>query len=420
MALVAGCKHSLEVSVPVEAVREATERVVADVQKRARIPGFRPGKAPPAIIRKNFAADIREQVLKAVIPKYLQQQLEQENLQLVGTPDITDIHFHDSEPLRFTAEFEVVPEIELKDYKDIEVPYHEPQVTDEDVEKRIEELREQKAEYANVDPRPLEDGDYAVVSLESVSGTDKPVKQDETMLHIGGEETVAGFSEALRGLSPGDEKEFDVTYPEDFGAERLAGQTVHFRAAVKGIRRKELPEVNDDFAQDLGDYRDLQELREAVRKSILAQRQYEAQSEAKNKIVEKLVEMHEFPVPDTFVDRQIRTRLESGLRQLQGDGLDIGKLNIDWQKMREAQKDKATAEVKASLLLGRIAEREAINATVEEVDQEVHRIARQAREPFAAARLRFEKDGTLNRIANHIQTEKILSFLFEHARKTAA
>ena len=420
MALVEGCKHALEISIPVDEVEQETGRVVENVQKKARIPGFRPGKVPTGILRKQFAGEIRQQVLESLIPKHLKKSFEAEDLHPVGTPDISDIHFHEGEPLRFKAEFEVVPQIELKDYKGISVPYHDPEITDEDVSKRIEELRDQKAEYVNIDPRPIEDGDFAVVSLESVSGVEgDPVKQDEVVLEIGSEDTFQAFTENLRGLSPGDEKEFDVTYPEDWGQKKLAGRTVRFHSQVKGIRRKELPELNDEFAQDLGDYRNMDELRDAVRKSLFAQRQYEAQQEAKNKLIEKLVDEHEFPVPQVFVENQIRNRVESSLRTLAAEGTDVSKLQLDWKKVKETQQDKALREVKASMLLSRIAEREAIAATRDEVDREVDRMARQHREPFAAVRMRYEKDGTLGRIANHIQTDKTLNFLFEHAQKTA-
>lgn len=420
MALVEGCRHSLEISVPVAEVEAEQARVAADVQKRAKIAGFRPGKVPISIVRQRFAGDIRQAVLENLIPKYLQEQFKAENLNVVGTPDITDVHLHDGEPLRFKAEFEVIPEIELKDYKEVEVPYQDPVVTDEDVTKRIDEIREQKAEYVNVDPRPVEDGDYAVVGLESIAGVEgDPVKTDEIVLQMGGEDTLPAFTENLRGAAPGDEKEFDVVYPEDYGSDKLAGKTVRFKALVKGIRRKDLPELNDEFAQDLGDFRTVDELREAVRKSIFAQRQMEAQQEAKNKIIDKLVDLHDFPVPEVFIDRQIRNRTEQSLRQLASQGADISKLKLDWDKVKESQKDKATREVKASLLLDRIAERETIAATREEVDREVDRAAKQRRMAVAAVQMEYEKDGTLGRIASHIQTEKTLNFLFEHARKTA-
>jgi len=420
LALVEGCKHELEISIPADEVESETSRVTADVQKRAKLPGFRPGKAPASLIRKQFAGDIRQRVLESLVPKHLQKQFEAENLNVVGTPDISDVHFHEGEPLRFKAEFEVVPQIELGDYKGVEAPYHDPDVTDEDISKRIDEIREQKAQFVNIDPRPVEDGDYAVVALESIAGVQgEPVKQEEMVLEIGGADTFEAFSENLRGLAPGDEKEFEVSYPEDYGSARLAGNTVWFHATVKGVRRKEIPELNDDFAQDLGDYRNLEELREAVRKAIFAQRQREAQQEAKNKIIDKLVDAHDFPVPETYVERQIRNRVETSLRAMAADGLDPRSLKLDWEKVKETQRDKAVREVRASMLLSRIAEREAIGATRDEVDREVERIARQEREPVAALHMKFEKDGTLGRIASQIQTEKTLNLLFEHARKTA-
>jgi trigger factor len=419
LALVEGCKHSLEITVPVEEIEAETGRAVAKVQQRAKLKGFRPGKAPAAIIRQQFAGEIRQQVLESIIPKYLQNRFEAEDLKVVGQPDITEVHFDAGEPLRFKAEFEVVPQIELQDYKGLSVTYHDPQITDEDVAKRIEELREQKADFVNEDPRPLQDRDFAVLALESLAGVDGPaVKQDEMTLEVGGADTLEDFSENLRGMNPGEEKEFDVHYPEDYGQPKLAGKIIRFKAEVKGVRRKELPEINDEFAQDLGDYRTVDELREAVRKSLFGQRQFAAQEEAKNKLVDKLVDMHEFPVPEAFVDQQIKTRMEQRVRALAEQGLDTSSLKLDWKKVKESQHDKALREVKASMLLSRISEREAITPTRDEVDREVERIARQQREPFAAVRLRFEKDGTLGRIASHIQTEKTLNFLFEHAGKT--
>jgi trigger factor len=419
LAVVEGCRHALEISIPVQEVETETTKVLADVQKRAKMPGFRPGKVPSHIIRRQFAGDIRQRVLENLIPKFLQKQFEAENLNVVGTPDVKDVHFHEGEPLRFKAEFEVVPEIELGDYKDVEVPYHDPEITDADIDQRIESVREQKAQYVNVDPRPLVDGDHAVVALESIGDVDGgPVKAEEMVLEIGGGDTLEAFTENLRGLTPGDERVFEVAYPEDYGSQRLAGKTVKFHATLKGIRKKELPEINDEFAQDLGDYRNVEELREAVRKSLFAERQREAQEAAKNAIVDKLVDAHDFPVPEAFVERQIKNRVEQSLRGMVAEGLDPKSIKLDWEKVKETQREKALREVKASLLLSRISEREAIAALRDEVDREVEKIARQQREPVAAVQMRFQKDGTMNRIASHIQTEKTLNFLFEHARKT--
>lgn len=419
MSLVEGCKHELEISIPADAVEAETTKVTKTIQDKAKLPGFRPGKAPASLIRRNFAGDIRQQVLEHLVPKFFDAKAKDENLRVVGTPSISDVHFHEGEAVHFKAKFEVYPEFELAEYTGVEVPYAQPEVTDEDVAKRLEELRESKATYVNVDPRPLADGDYAVVSLESVAGAEDPIKSDEVSVLIAGPETMAGFTENLRGASPGDEKEFDVTYPDDYGQEKLSGKTIRFHTVVKGLRRKELPELNDDFAQDRGDFRTLDELKDALRKSIYAQREMEAQRTAKDKLVDALVDMNDFPVPELFVERQIENRVEQRLRSLSQQGVDPRSFNLDWTKIKEAQRDAATREVKASLILGKVAEREAIGVTNDEVDREVTRIAQQNREPVPTVRKKLSEDGTMDRIASHIQTEKTLNLLFDKATKTA-
>ena len=420
MPLVEGCKHEIEITVPVEEVERETQHVITDVQKRAKLPGFRPGKAPVTLIRSKFSKEIRQDVIEHLLPKAFRKKADEEHWKVVGTPNVTEIHFDTGEPLRFKAEFEVAPEFDVLGYRGVEVPYADPQVSDEDVSKRLEELRNRKAEFINEDPRPLVDGDYAVVALKSIAGVEgDPVQSDSMVLHLGDPETLPAFNENLTGMSPDETKQIDVTYPEEYGHDRLAGKTVTFDVTVKAVRRRELPELNDEFARDLGDYQNLDELREAIRASIRAEREYGAQQEAKNKIVEELVKKHEFPVPDAYVDRQIEFMVERQLREVAAQGVDPRQLKLDWGKIRESQKERAIQEVKASLILEKVADAEAIHATNEEVDREVQRVARQEREPVAAVRMKLEKDGALARIASRIRTEKTLNFLFENARKTA-
>jgi trigger factor len=419
VALVEGCKHELEITVPVAEVEKETERVVAEIAGKARLPGFRPGKAPLSIVKNRFAAEIRQEVMEKLVPRYFDQAVQKDNLQVVGRPNVSEVHFHSGEPLRFKAEFEVAPSFELGEYRGITIPYREPEVTEDDVEKRLNEIRERKAEFVNEEPRPLADGDYAVISIESLSGVAEKVQQDELMMKIGDESTLKEFSENLRGAAPDETREFDVTYPEDYDRENLRGRTVRFKATVKAVRRKELPELNDEFAKDLGDFQTLEELKAEIRRGILREREHRAQEDAKNELLDKLVDAHDFPVPDTFVDRQIEMNVENQLRGLVAQGMDPRGLKLDWAKVREAQKERATRDVKASLLLDKIAEREAIGATQEEVDREVAKIARQAKEAVAITRARLQKDGSIGRIAGHIRTDKTLNFLFEQARKEA-
>ncbi len=416
MALVEGCKHELEITVPVEEIQAETEKVVGRIRLKAQLPGFRPGKAPVSLIRTRFKDTIRQEVLDELLPKAFRRRADEEKLQVVSTPNVTDLHFHEGEPMRFKAEFEVAPEFELGQVEGLEVEYTPPAVTDEDIQQRLDALREQKADYVNEDPRPLQDGDYAAITLDNLTTGGEP---SDVQVQIGGGETLPAFTEALRGVSPGETREFDVPYPEDFGVAELAGKTVQFRATVKSVRRKELPALDDAFAQDLGDFANIDALRDAVRQAIFRERDYTAQQEAKNKLVEKLIDMHDFPLPEAYVDRQIQSQVENRLRNAEAEGVDVRKLKLDWTKVKDSLRDRALKEVRGSLLLEKVADQQNIQATEEEIDFEVQRLARQEREPVAALRPRLQKQGILDRIAAHIRTEKTLQYLFDKAQHVA-
>src|SRR5438874_728351 len=215
MALIEGCKHALEITVPAAEVDQETERAAAAIQVKVRLPGFRPGKAPLAMVKSRFAQDVRQEVLEKLVPRFLNAAVEQDHLQVVSQPAISDVHLHTGEPLKFKAEFEVAPTFELGEYQGLTVTYAEPVIADADVMARVEETRERKAEYVNEEPRALADGDYAVISLESLSGVDPKVQQDELMLKLGDEATMGAFTENLRGASPEESREFEVAYPAD-------------------------------------------------------------------------------------------------------------------------------------------------------------------------------------------------------------
>lgn len=419
MSTAVDCKRSIEVEIPLEEVQKAKAEVTETIRGRARLPGFRPGKAPLDIIRAKFGQEIRKEVLDKLLPQAFRARVEKEELKVVGTPDIRDLKFEPDQPIRFTATFEVAPEFELGEYHGLSVAYEEPSVTDEELDARLESMRETKAEYVNVDPRPIENGDYVMVSLQSIAGLAEPLSQDTVQLHIGEEDALPEFAANLIGVQPGEMKEFDVTYPADYGQENLAGHTVRFQITPKVIRRKELPALDDEFARDLGDYQNLDELKTAFRKSIFGEKQFAAQQKAKETLLDQLVEANPFPIPEVYVDRQIENQVRNRLRDLQAKGVDPSKLQLDWEKIKETQKDQATRNVKVALLIDKIAEREGIYATKDEVDREVNAIARREREAVPVVRARLEKDGVLARIADHIRTEKAVQLLFDQAAKHA-
>ena len=414
----ADCKRSVEIEIPVEEVEQARQRVTTSIKQRVRLPGFRPGKAPMSMIQSRFESDIRNEVLEMLLPQAFRERVQQDELKVVGTPDISDLQFEAGQPIRFKAEFEVAPEFELGEYNGLPAKYEEPSVSEEEVAKRIESMRESKAEYPNLDPRPIESGDYVLVHLKSLEGLAEAIDQD-VQIQVGGEETLPEFTASLSGVSPEEAKEVSVTYPENYGQQTLAGKTVKFEITPKFVRKRELPELDDEFARDLGDYQTLDELKEAVRKAIFHEKQYVAQQAAKEELIDRLVETNSFAVPEAYIDRQIENQVRMQLRNLAGEGVDPSELKLDWQKVKETQREKALRNVRASLLLEKIAEKQGIGANKDEVDREVQRIARQEREAVVVTRARLEKDGTVGRIAGHIQTEKTLQYLFDQAQKQA-
>ncbi len=416
MSTAADCKRSVEIEIPLEEVEKAKERVTNSLRQRVRLPGFRPGKAPVSMIQSRFEGDIRHEVLEMLIPQAFREKMDKDGYKVVGQPNVSDLKFEAGQPIHFKAEFEVAPDFEIAEYRGLEAKYEEPQVSAEEVDKRVEDLREGKADFINLDPRAIESGDYVLVRLKSLEGLAEPI-DSEVQILVGGEETLPAFNEALTGAMPEDTKAVDVVYPEDYGQRNLAGKTVKFELTPKTLRKKELPKLDDEFARDLGDYQTVDELKEAVRKSIFGQKQMRAQQTAKEEIIDKLVEGNQFPIPEAYIERQIENQVRMQLNELAGQGVDPNTIKLDWAKVKEAQHDKAARNVRASLLLEKVAEKEGIHATKDEVDAEVQRIARHDREAIPVTRAKLEKDGIIGRIAGNIQTEKTLQFLFDNAKK---
>jgi trigger factor len=413
-------KREIQVEIPVEEVNRETDSLIQKYQKLARIPGFRRGHVPASVIRQRFSEDLKSDVVEALVPRYFRKETDKQGLIPVSQPQVTDLHLKDNEPLRFKATFEVMPEVKVEGYKELRAEKPEIVVTDEEVEKSLTGLREQHATYTSVEGRPLADCDYAQVSLDGQpkdgDGDGKPVHMDEIMVEIAGKDTMPEFTENLRGASPGDERTFDVLYAQDAAEQRLAGKTFTYTVKVQSIKQKALPELDDQFATQLGEFKSLAEVRQRIREGMEAERKHNAEHEAKDKLVAELVKRSEFEVPEALVDRQIDVRLERGLRALAAQGMkaeDIKKMDLN--RLRVGQRDQAVQEVKASLLLDKIAEEEKIEVSDEEINVEIEALARQSKQTPEAIRARLTRDGALDRIRNRIRSEKTLDFLYRQS-----
>jgi trigger factor len=423
-AATATCKREIEMEIPADVAQKATEKVARDFAKVARIPGFRPGKAPIPLIRRRFADDIQTEVLQSLVPEYLTKALDEKKLAPITRPEVDKVEFKEGEPLKFRAVFEVLPEFELGDYKNLDVKVDAVEAGDAQVDKAIEEMRDRAATFVPVEGRAAKDGDFLLIKLK---GTPKgenagdPVEADNIMCHIGAEETLESFTENLRGTNPGDSREFESTYPADYPDPKLAGKTFDFKIDVQGIKEKKLPELNDEFAKEVAGeaagVTTLEEMRKKVRENLEAAKDEQQKSQARERILETLVKSHDFPVPEALVQHQMDVRLERTVRQLAAQGIDPRQVNVDWASMRARQHDRAVDDVKAELLIDRIASAEKIEVTEEEIDKEIAHLAEHhGGESAQALRARLTKQGALDNMKLQIRNNKTIDWLYSNAR----
>ena len=415
------CRRVVEIEIPPQVVQERAQAVVRELQRRTRLPGFRPGKAPASVIRQRFQEDIRSQVIQELVPEYIAALAREQKWEPVGNPSVTDVRYEEDAPLKFKATVEVLPEFELADYGGLRVEVPPPEIAEEEVEKALKRLQEQAAAYINVDPRPLRDGDFAGIALQG--GTPgkaaADVRVDEILCEIGGPNTVREFTEYLRGAEVGQELEFEVAYPAEHGDPRLAGKSVPYRVKVLGIKQKQQPELNDEFARELGDFESLEAVRRHIREDIEKRKIEEAEHNARSEVRKQLVALHEFSVPETLVERQIERRLERLRRQLTSQGMDPKSLALDWGKVRTAQREEAVEDVKSTFILEKIAHRKQLEPEESEMDLEIERIASVTQSDAGTVRSRLTREGGLDRMKSRLRIEKALDFVFHQARKAS-
>jgi trigger factor len=412
----ATCRRELDLEIPATEVQKAIERVAREFARVARVPGFRPGKAPIPLIRRRFADDIKGEVLQSLLPEQIDKAVKDQKLIPITQPQVDHVDYAEDRPLKFRASFEVLPEFELGAYKGVQVEVEKAQVSDADVDKTIETMRERAATFVALEDRALESGDYAQLKLVGTPiGGGEPLMADNVLCNIGAEETLEAFTQNLVGAKPGEQRRFEVEYPADYPDKKLAGKKYAYSADVVAVKQKKLPELNDEFAKDVSDVKTLDELRAKVRQELekeIDQRHSAAVSDA---VLAKIVAAHDFPVPEALVENQMDVRLERAVRALAAQGVDPRAVNVDWVAMRRRQHPRAIEDVKAELLLDRIATAENIEATDEETDGEIARIAERSGESVPAIRASLTKQGALDRMKSKLRSEKTLEWLQKNA-----
>ena len=411
------CQRAVNIEVDPESLKQDHAAVCSKYQRQARVPGFRQGKTPMSLILQRFKNEIREDFLEAGVQKHLLEALKAEKLDPLDHPHIHDLAYNEGEPLKFTVEFEVLPELNLSNYRGLEIERVPVEVSGEEVDAAIKTMQERMSQYVPVSGRAIQTGDFAVISYVGKFGdpSKKDIEAKDIYCEVGSDRTLIEFNENLAGAKAGDKRSFPVKYADDFPNKELAGTEVHYEIEVQDIRQKQTPELSDEFAKDAGQYGSLEELRCKIRESITSSKEQAAQSNMQEKLVELIIQNNPFDVPAVMVKKQTENRLNDYVRSLIARGVHPKTLDINWTEFQESQKELAVTDVKVALVLEHIAEKENIAVTEEELDEDISKRAQETQQAFEAVKSRLTKEGATDRIRDRIRNKKILDLLLSLA-----
>jgi trigger factor len=426
---VSATQRELKIEIEPEAVREVYNKVSKKYAGAAQVPGFRKGFAPVDIVRLRFKDEIQNEVLREILPDKVQQAIEESGLTPLGEPhlhleDQENLKLNGSQPLVVSVHLEVMPEIPTPDYSGIEAVRRVRPVIDDEIERIINERRQESASLVPVEDRASEEGDTLIVDLEGTFADqpdEEPIKADDLEITLGDGRIEKAFTENLTGLKEDDEKEFTVEYPADFTSPALAGKTVHYKAKVKSVGKVELPEADDDWATSLEEnFESMGDLRGKLRDDLEVMAKAEADNKVRDELVTKLIEKHEFEVPNALVDMQARNLLNNFAQDLQRQGIDTKNLDENFVRMAyEQMKNQAERDVRGAMLLEKVAELENVEVSSEEIAEELETIARYYGVTAEEVRASLsQQQGGENSIADRLRSRKAVEALVSKATVT--
>jgi len=424
---VSQCQKDISIEVSAEEVKKEFEKTYDTYMRYVKVPGFRPGRVPRDVVKQRFSKEIKDEVIGQLLPHALQHAVADYKLRVVGEPHINEISITQGEPFKFKVSVEVLPEIELKEYKGVKVTKRITQVADEDVEKTINSWRENAAEFVPIEDRPSKDGDFVSVNLvgkfldPQAEHEKEDLSAEGVEIELGAQATQPEFTENLRDVKPDDLREFQVAYPEDFSSKGLAGKTVDFTATVLSVREKELPELSDEFAKRAGDYGTVQEMRDKVREGLAKNAEAEADNRLREDLLTQLLETHPFDVPTVLVNEGIENRMREFSRMLARMGMpaEVAR-NINWQERINEAKADATRDVRAALLVAKIADAEGVSVTADEVDAEIEVMAQSMGQTAEQVKARLTREDAISSIESRLRYRKALDVIVSSAEVTIA
>jgi trigger factor len=422
-------RKEIRIEIEPEEIRSAYDRISKQYSKAATVPGFRPGHAPTSVVRTRYKSEIRSDVIRELLPDAVNAAIAEHSIHAIGEPNVEldnteALDNLGDQPITVKVGLEVLPEITLSEYKGLEITRRLRPITDADIDRVIDEFRNSTAAFMPVEDRPSELGDTVTINARG-KFADEPdaeeIKVDDVEVVLGGPGVQQEFTENLTGVRPEETKTFLVDYPQDFSSPGLAGKKVEYAAEVTAVRKKELPELDDEWAASLGgDVDSVATLRTKVREDLEARATAESDHQMRGEVVRKLVAAHQFEVPESLVEQQTVHRLEEIARQMMNRGVDPRTAQLDWAGAREELKVQAEEDVRATMLMEKIAEAENITISDEEIEAEIESIATATRQSIEQVRAALTKNGGERSIAQRLRNRKALDLLIENARVTDA
>jgi trigger factor len=401
-------KRRLRIEIPPDIVSREIEGAFQSVRRRAKVPGFRPGKAPRTLLERQYGHSIQQEVIEKLIPDSYREAVRQSGIRPVDFPVIEEVALRQGEPLSFTATVEVRPEVKVSEYRGIPVPGVSTAVTDEETAKALDQIREMHAQLEVAEEgRRVEPRDFAVIDYEGFLDG-QPLQGaggSDVMAEVGSGRLLPEFEEQLPGCGKGEVREFDVAYPPDYRNPQVAGKAVHFRVSVKEIKKKRLPDLNEEFAQLVG-APSLDQLRESLRQELLEAKRGDGERRQKAALLQTLRERYPQEIPDSLVQRQIENYYR-----------DIAVAGKAREQIRPQLESAARNEILGVLILDAIAQQEGLAVEQQEVEEALQRIAKESKRPLPAVRQQYMKEtGALEDLRGHLLREKALDWLLARAQ----
>ena len=408
-------RKNLVVEIESSTVDAEIDRVARDYTKAARIPGFRPGKVPARVVKQRFRSQILHDVVHELVPRAVDDALRERGLEPLDTPDIRDVIVEEGQPLKFTATFDTVPSFDLQPYVSLQLRRPQATLQEGAVDETLQSLRERAARFEVVEARPVERGDTVVVDLVREAGMEPPDTHQDVTIEIGAAANPPGFDDEVIGTTVGETKRFEVRYPDDYEMKELAGTAVNYTVTIKGLKRRVVPDLDDEFARDLGEFDTLAALRARVDQDLTREAEQKAEREARGELLKQLAGWVTFTVPESLIERELDRRIEDFARRLMEQGVEPRKADIDWAAFRQAQQEPARDSVASALVLDEVAQREGLTVSEAEIEAELSRFGERTGRTTAAVRAQLEKDGGISRLATGLRREKAVDFLRSRA-----